>query len=49
MVADFELHVKGKQVAMNEFVSTVIHNVVVTLLNTLDGIDIDKLEKVEVT
>ena len=49
MVADFELHVKGKQVAMNEFVSTVIHNVVVTLLNALDGIELDKLEKIEVT
>ena len=49
MAADFELYVKGKKIPMNEFVSDIIHDVTKAILDNLQGIDLDKISKIEIS
>ncbi len=49
MTADFELYVNGKKIALNEFASDVVHDVVLSLIKNLHGVDLDKINKVEIS
>ena len=49
MTADFELYVKGKKIGMNEFVSNIIHDVTNAILQNLNGIDLEKISKIEIS
>ncbi len=48
MVADFDLIINGKKIAMNEFVSDVIHDIMVALLSKLHNVELEKIRKIEV-
>lgn len=48
-MADFKLVVKGENVPMNEFVSNVLNDFMMSFLNNLRDIDVEKIEKIEVS
>jgi hypothetical protein len=49
MAANFELYVKGKKVAMNRFVSDVVHDVVLSIVKNLHEIDLTEISRIEIS
>ncbi len=49
MAADFELFVKGKKIPMNEFVSDLVHDVVMAILANLQGIELETINRVDIS
>jgi len=49
MGSDFELYVKGNRIEMNDFVASVISDVLMAILSNLRDIDLDKIELVEIS
>ena len=47
-MAQFELYVKGEKVRTNKYVTGVFQEVVLALLRTLDGVEIDSIARVSV-
>ncbi len=45
----FELFVKGEKVVMNEFVSNVIHDVIMAVVTHLRDIKLDEIKRVEIS
>ena len=48
MAPDFVLYVKGNEIQMNDFVSKIIHDVLMAVLSNLRDIDLDAITKVEI-
>jgi hypothetical protein len=48
MTQNIEVYVRGKKLPMNDFVSNVINDVLLALLNNLRGVEIDKISKIEI-
>lgn len=49
MAADFELYIKGKKIPMNEFVSDIVHDVTMAILMNLQGIDLERINRIEIS
>jgi len=49
MTPEFELYVQGKKVSMNEFVTDVIHDVVMALIQHLREVDLKEISKIEIS
>ncbi|MFW9795116.1 MAG: hypothetical protein ACFFEE_12480 [Candidatus Thorarchaeota archaeon] len=49
MGSDFELYVKGNRIEMNDFVASVINDVLMAILSNLRDIDLDKIALVEIS
>ncbi|MFX1483918.1 MAG: hypothetical protein ACFFCP_12125 [Promethearchaeota archaeon] len=45
---DFELYVKGNRIQMNDFVASVLSDVLMAILSNLRDIDLDKISVVEI-
>lgn len=43
-----EVYVKGKKLAMNEFVENIFNDVLLAILNNLRNVEIDKISKIEI-
>jgi hypothetical protein len=48
MGSDFELHVNGNRIEMNDFVASIISDVLMAILSNLRDIDLDKISLVEI-
>ncbi len=48
MGSDFELYVKGNRIEMNDFVASVISDVLLAILSNLRDIDLEKISLVEI-
>ncbi len=48
MGSDFELYVKGNRIEMNDFVASVLSDVLIAILSNLRGVDLDKITLVEI-
>ena len=48
MTDRIEVYVKGKKLPMNNFVSNVINDVMLAILNNLRNVDIDKISKIDI-
>lgn len=49
LTSDFEFYVKGKKIMMNEFVGNVIHDVIVAIVSHLHDVDLETIEKIEIS
>ena len=49
MAADFELHIAGKKIPMNEFFSDLVHDVIEAVLKNLSGFELDTICRVEIS
>jgi hypothetical protein len=45
----FELYVKGKKIPMNQFTSTIVHDVLMAVLSNLKDVSLDHINKIEVS
>jgi hypothetical protein len=48
MTENIEVYVKGKKLPMNDFVSNVINDVMLAILNNLRDVEIEKITKIEI-
>lgn len=48
MTDNLEVYLKGKKLAMNKFVSSVINDVMMALLNNLHDVEVDKISKIQI-
>ncbi len=48
MAREIEVYIKGKKLAMNDFVASVINDVMIAILNNLRDVDIDRIAKIEI-
>jgi len=48
-MAGFELYVKGKKIVMNQFASTIVHDVFLAVLTNLKDVNLGRITKVEVS
>lgn len=48
MGSDFELYVNGDRIEMNDFVASVISDVLMAILSNLRGIDLKEISVVEI-
>ena len=48
MTSDYVLYVKGNEIHMNEFVSRIIHDVLMAILSNLRDIDLESITKIEI-
>ncbi|MBN2228477.1 MAG: hypothetical protein JW779_02715 [Candidatus Thorarchaeota archaeon] len=48
MAVDLEVYLKGKKLFMNEFVASVISDVMLAILNNLRDVDIKKISKIQI-
>ena len=48
MTSDYVLYVKGNEIHMNEFVSKIIHDVLMSILSNLRDIDLESITKIEI-
>ena len=48
-VKDMELYINGENVAMNEFVENVIHDVMMALLANLRDIDLSEIKRLDIS
>ena len=48
MTNNIEVYLKGKKLPMNNFVSSVINDVMMALLNNLRDVEIDKISKIQI-
>jgi len=48
MTDNLEVYLKGKKLPMNKFVSNVINDVMMALLNNLHDIEVDKISKIQI-
>jgi hypothetical protein len=48
MSTDIEVYVKGKKLKMNEFVTSIINDVMLAILNNLRDVDIDRISKIQI-
>ncbi|MFW9910657.1 MAG: hypothetical protein ACFFEF_19050 [Candidatus Thorarchaeota archaeon] len=48
MTDKIEVYVKGKKLPMNNFVSNVINDVMLAILNNLRNVEIDKISKINI-
>lgn len=46
---EFELYVKGKKIPMNQFVSSIVHDVLLAVLSNMKDVSLDHIKKIEVT
>ena len=48
MTDNLEVYLKSKKLPMNKFVSNVINDVMMALLNNLHDIEVDKISKIQI-
>jgi hypothetical protein len=48
MVSDYVLYVKGNEIHMNDFVSKIIHDVLMAILSNLREIELESITKIEI-
>ena len=48
MGSEFELYVKGNRIEMNDFVASVISDVLMAIISNLRGIELEKISLVEI-
>jgi hypothetical protein len=48
MTSDYALYVKGTEIHMNEFVSKIIHDVLMAILSNMRDIDLESISKIEI-
>ncbi len=48
MTSDYVLYVKGNEIHMNDFVSRIIHDVLIAILSNLRDIDLETITKIEI-
>ncbi|MGY5873103.1 MAG: hypothetical protein RTV72_12710 [Candidatus Thorarchaeota archaeon] len=48
MTGKLEVYLKGKKLPMNNFVESVINDVMVAILSNLRNVEIDKISKIEI-
>ena len=48
MAKNIEVYVKGKKLSMNDFVASVVNDVMMALLRNLRDVDIKTISKIEV-
>jgi len=48
MKHDIEVYVKGKKLPMNNFVASIINDILLAILNNLRNVEIDKISKIEI-
>ncbi|MHA2360212.1 MAG: hypothetical protein ACXAB5_08050 [Candidatus Thorarchaeota archaeon] len=48
MGSDFELYVEGNRIEMNDFVASIISDVLMAIISNLRDIDLEKISLVEI-
>lgn len=48
-MTDLKLVVKGENIPMNEFVSNILNDLMMSFLTNLRNVDMDKIDKIEVS
>ncbi len=48
-MADLKLIVKGENIPMNEFVSNILNDLMMSFLTNLRNVDMDKIDTIEVS
>lgn len=48
MGSDFELYVNGNRIEMNDFVASVLSDILIAILSNLRGVELDKITLIEI-